>query len=252
MLGVFVGVYAVAMAVLTLAAEGRTPLYPVGLALLVVLAGGLFAGTLLDSRKGAQRFYLALTIVPCLTLARFAFEDASLPILDPLFAYLLLAATLLVIRQSAAIGAELRRLDRRDVLRALPLGAALAAAFTIVGLLLPGTGEPVSQGAAWIPAVVLVPVALLDELWFRGVLQGSVARVTSPGWGWLATVAVFVAYGAPFETPVGIGFRLAYSLVLGAVVIRRENLPVSLVARTALAAALALLSAGFVGGSLIV
>ena len=95
-------------------------------------------------------------------------------------------------------------------------------------------------------------MALLDEFWFRGVLQGTLARATSAEWGWLGTAVLFVAYGAPFGNGITLLFRMAYGLAFGALAMRRENLPVSLVARTVMTVALLALSPGLAGTSLIV
>lgn len=248
----FVLGYGVAGASLLLAAQGVDALLPEGLALLVLLSGAMFVGGILEPRKNAQVFYLALSVVPALTLARMGFGVTVQFIIDPLLVYLLLAVTILVLRQSIGARPEARGLTRRQTLRALPLGVALAAGFTVLGTLLPVAGATASAGPSWVPLVVLAPVALLDEFWFRGVLQGTLARATSAEWGWLGTAVLFVAYGAPFGNGITLLFRMAYGLAFGALAMRRENLPVSLVARTVMTVALLALSPGLAGTSLIV
>jgi membrane protease YdiL (CAAX protease family) len=251
-LAFFVCVYALIQTLLTSSKGEPGPFFSVGLAALVLLSAGAFVGSLLDSRRDAQRFYLALSILPGLTLARLAFLGISPAVLDPLFAYLLLAVTLLVLQQATPGESGLERVQRRHVLRALVLGGALAGAFTVLGVVLPLANPASSPAPAWIPALVLIPSAFLDEFWFRGVVQGGVARISSPTWGAVATVLLFASYGVPFGGLNPLLFRAAVASVLGAVAIRRQNLLVTLVARTAMTAALALLIPSVTGTSLLV
>lgn len=251
MLAAFVCGYGIAAAFLALSADGPSTLYPGGLLLLVLLGAGVFVGNLLDPRTTGQRFYLGLSIVPGLTVARLAFRGMPPEILDPLFVYLLLAVTVLVFRQTTGAPSGLRELTRDQWARALPLGGALAVGLAILGIVLYAPGGFASGGPAWIPVLVVAPVAFLDEFWFRGLLQRALASVTSTKWGWLATSAIFAAYGAPFCTPATFAFRAAYGLALGALAMRRENLPVVLLARTGMVVAIAALNPSLVGTGLL-
>ena len=252
LLAAFVCGYGIAAALLTLSIEGPGAAYPGGLVLLVLLGAGVFVGTLLDTREPAQRFYLALSIVPGLSVARLAFKGMPPEILDPLFVYLLLAVTVLVFRQTTGMPSGLRQLSRAEWARALPLGAELAAGLGILGIVLFGPGGSTAGGPVWISVLVVAPVAFLDEFWFRGILQRGLASVTSAKWGWLATAVLFAAYGAPFATPATFLFRCAYGLAFGALAMRRENLPVVFLARTGMAVAIAAFNPGLVGNALIV
>jgi hypothetical protein len=251
-LAAFVVGYGAAAAFLILSVEGPSALYPGGLVLLVLLGAGVFVGNLLDRRKSGQRFYLALSIIPGLTVARLAFTGMPPEILNPLFVYLLLAVTVLVFRQTTGTPSGLRELTRDQWARALPLGGALAVGLAILGILLFAPGGWASGTRAWIPVLIVAPVAFLDEFWFHGLFQRGLAGVTSAKWGWIATAAIFAAYGAPFCTPATFAFRSAYGLALGALAMRRENLPVVLLARTGMVVAIAALNPGLVGSGLLV
>ncbi len=251
-LGAFLGVYGLISVMLNLGLGGGATVFVGSLILLVLLGAGVFVGSLLEVGAAGQWFYLTLSILPGLTIARLAFAALPQPILDPLFAYLLLAGTILVLgpHPEAIVGA--RRLRREHLLRALPIGGALAAGLVALGLVLPLEGGPIPQGPVWFPILVLAPAAFLDELWFRGILQGAVARVTSAPGGWLATVVLFAAYGSPFSTLSAILVRLGVGVVLGALAIRRENVPAVLIARPLVVAALVALSPGLAGTSVLV
>ncbi len=251
-LGAFVAAYALVEMGVALSVVGPGPFYPAGLALLVLLSAAAFLGSLLQPRKAGQRFYLALSLVPALTVARLAFAGNAVSVLDPLLVYLLLAVTVFAFRQSTEVRSEFRGLTGRQLARSLPLGVALAAAITIFGVVLPLPTAALPVADPWISVLIVAPMALLDEFWFRGLLQGGLAGATTARWGWIATVALFVAYGAPFGAWPTVVFRLGYGVVLGALAMRRENLPVTLTARTAMAVALAALVPGLVGTGLLV
>jgi membrane protease YdiL (CAAX protease family) len=248
----FVGAYAIAEVILAPSLVSAGGFYPEGLGLLVLLAAGVLVGGMLESRQDAQRFYLALCIVPSLTIARLALASATPVLLAPLFLYLLLAVTILVLRQTANVGSVARDIRRGDIVRALPLGAVVATGFAILGTFLPGPGSVMDLEGISITLVVLVPVTLLDELWFRGILQRELSGLTSSRWGWLATAALFAAYGAPFGNAIAILFRAGYGLSAGAIVMRPQNVPVALASRMALVVALVLLNPTLVGTSVIV
>ncbi|HYM40905.1 MAG TPA: CPBP family glutamic-type intramembrane protease [Thermoplasmata archaeon] len=248
----FVGAYALAGTLLALSLAGLGDFLVPGMAFLVLLCVGVFAGSLLDARRTAQRFYLALSLVPSLSIARLAFLGVSVPIFDPLFVYLLFAVALLAFRQSTGSGQAPGRMSRRQVPRALILGSGLAAAFAILGVVLPLASGPVTPLPLWMSLPILAPIALLDELWFRGFLQQGLAGATTARQGWLATAVLFVAYGAPFGTPTVLLFRAAFGVTLGALAMRPVNLPAALVARTVMAVALVALAPGLSGASLIV
>ena len=244
--------YAAAAALIALPRGGSLEAYGVGLVLLVLLAAVTFICSLREPRGGGQRFYLTLSLLPVLTIARLAFADLPLGVLDPLFVYLLLAIALLSARPTMRIRLEIRNFTGRQLSRAVLLGAVLAAALAILAILLPIPMGAPPEVAPPVLAFALAPVALLDELWFRGILQPSVAQVTATPLGWIATAAVFTAYGVPFSTPAGIAFRAGYGLLLGVLAIRRDNLPIPLVARTAMVAILALLSPAILGSGMLV
>ncbi len=247
----FVAAYAVLQGVLALSAGAASEAYAVSVILLALLAAAMFLPSLADPRAAAARGYVVLSILPVLTVARIAFGGASTPLVGPLLVYLLLAVTVLALRPSPGVPSELPVLGRRQLARALALGGALAAGITILAFFLPFPVGTV-DGPPWLPALLFAPVALLDELWFRGILQGSIARLTSAPSGWIATAVLFAAYGEPFGTPSTLLFRIALGLAFGALAMRRENLPVTLVARTAITAALLALSPGLAATSLLV
>lgn len=251
LLAAFVAAYAVLDGVVTFFAG--TPGLPYGAVLLVLaaLAGGMFFASLVERRPAAQRCYLVLSILPILTLTRFAFSGNPIVLLDPLLVYLLLALALVALRSAAGSEPEVPALGRRGILRSLGLGLSLAAAITLLGFVLPLGGGPASE-PPWLLALVLAPAALLDEFWFRGILQGSIARVTSAPSGWIATVVLFAAYGEPFGTATALLFRVGLGLTFGALAMRRENVPVTLVARTALTVGLLALNPGLAATSLLV
>jgi membrane protease YdiL (CAAX protease family) len=248
-LAFFVCVYGLAQILLGSSGGEPGPFFPAGLAALVLLSAGVFVGSLWDLRPTAQRFYLALSILPGLTIARLAFEGISPAALDPLFVYLLLAITLLALQQATPGESGLEDLRRRSLLPALALGGALAASFTVLGAVLPLEKGAAPLGPLWIPALVLIPSAFLDEFWFRGILQRGLSQAASPGWGALATVLLFASYGAPFGDLNALLFRAAYASVFGVLAIRRQNLLVLLVARTAMTAALLVLNPTWAGTS---
>ncbi len=248
----FVGLYGLVGAMLALGLAGAPAAYVEGLILLVLLASAVFLGSLLEGRRTEQRFYLALSMIPGLTIARLAFEGLTVSILDPLFTYLLLAGTLLVLRPTIGATLGVRGSRRHRLLIALPLGGGLAAAFAILGLVVPLQGGPAPSAPTWFLVFILAPVALLDEFWFRGILQGELAGATSASWGWLATAGIFAAYGAPFATPSTFLFRLGYGVVLGTLAIHRENVPAVMVARTAMVVALVALSPALASTSILV
>jgi len=251
-LAAFVITYALVAALLAVSQEGPSGFLAGALFLLVLLSAGVFIGSLLEIRRAVQRVFLALSIVPGLTLARLVFAGASLSILNPLFVYLLLAAALTTFPASEQRSWELRDPTLGAVLRALPFRAALAAAFIVLGLVLPLQASSPPEGAVWIFLLAIVPSAFLDEFWFRGILQSGLAGVGTRRMGWLITVALFVAYGAPFGNLNTLLFRAAYGTVFGAVAMGRGNLAVTLVARTAMSIALVALGTGLAGGSLLV
>jgi hypothetical protein len=222
------------------------------LALLVFLSAGVFIAGLLEARSAGQRAFLALSMVPALTIARLVFADTALPILSPLLVYLLLAAALMTFPASERASLGLRGLNRGAVLRALLLGAVLAVGFVVLGLVLPPEASSSALGSFGISLLAIVPSAFVDEFWFRGILQSGLSESTSRNLGWLATLALFVAYGAPFGNLYALLFRSAYGAVFGAVARGRGNLPVTLVARTCMATALLAIVPGFAGRSLLV
>ena len=244
--------YGAAEAMLAFPAGGSLEVYGGGLVLLVLLAAATFIGSLGERRGGSQRFYLTLSLLPVLTIARLAFKNLPVGLLDPLLVYLLLAIALVSSRPTMRVRLEIRGFTWRRLARAVLLGAILATALAILALLLPVQGTAPSEVAPWLVALALVPVALLDEVWFRGILQTSVSRVTAAPSAWVATAILFAAYGAPFSTPAGLVFRTGYGFLLGVLAIRQENLPITLVARTAMVAILAVLSPAVVGSGLLV
>jgi len=248
----FVAAYGIVEAVLSFSLAGTGSFVAAALVLLVFLAVGVFIGSLLELRRALQQFYLALSLLVCVTIARLAFAQVSIPILGPLLAYLLLAATLVVYRPSAEIPSGMHSASRMQLLRAIPLGACLAAAFVILGFVIPFPETSGAEGPILLSVLVLGPAALLDEFWFRGVLQDRLAHIMSARWSWLATAILFVSYGAPFGTLPDLLFRSAYGLTLGALATRRENLPLVLLARTAMAVALVLLNPRLIGSPSIV
>lgn len=247
-----VGVYGVAEAILAFRANASLGAYGAALVLLVLLAAVTFIGSLRESRAAGQRFYLALSLLPILTIARMALSDLPLSFLDPLLVYLLLAIALVSSRPTMGIRLELRGLRGRRLARVVLLGAVLAIALAVLALLLPlgGSAPPAVTPLLW--ALALAPVALLDEIWFRGILQASISRVTAGPSGWIATAAIFAAYGAPFSTPAGFLFHAAYGFLLGALAVRRDNLPITLLARTAMVVVLALLNPALFGSGVLV
>ena len=248
----FVCAFAAAQWTVALAAGAAGGLYPAGLLLLVLLAVGAFVGSLRERRQAAQRFYLVLSMVPILAIARLAFSDTPIPLLDPLLVYLLLAVAMLSLRQSAGADVPGPRWSPRSFLRALPFGLAVAAGLAILALVLPIPASAVPEGPPWLPVLVLGPVALLDEFWFRGLLQGEAARLTSAPVAWIAVAVMFAAYGVPFGTPAALLFRAGYGVLLGALAMRRDNLPITLVARIGFVLAVLAVNAGLAGTALFV
>ncbi len=248
----FVGVYGLASALLDLGLAGGAVVYAEALVLLVLLAAGVFVGGILEAQASGQRLFLALTIPPALTIARLSFEALTQPMLNPLFVYVLLAGTLLVLgpRSEAVFGSRALRPAR--LLRTIPIGAGLAMGLAVLGTVLPIQGGPVPEGPTWFLLAVLVPAVLVDELWFRGVLQGEVAGATSAAWGWLATAAIFAAYGAPFGGLSAFLVRLVIGIVLGALAIRRENVAATLIARALMVAALVAFNPALTGTSVVI
>jgi membrane protease YdiL (CAAX protease family) len=251
-LATFVLLYAVGAAMLAVSIAGDASLYAPGLFLLVLLSAAVFVGSLRASADALQRFYLVLTIAPGLTIARLTFVSAVPPAFDLLFVYFLLAGTLAVYRQAGAGEPLVVVGDAGKVLRGLPSAGIVAVALAILALQLPRAGVPAGVGPAWIGVTVAAPVAFLDELWFRGVLQQRLQAVTSRRTSWLATALLFVAYGEPFGTVTSLAFRMVVGLVLGAIAARPGNLPLVLVARTLMAVAIALVIPGSIETSLIV
>ena len=247
----FVAAFAVLQGTATLTEGAQGPIYPASLVLLAVLSGGLFLASFAEARPAAQRAYVLLAVLPILTLARLAFAQTVVSLLDPLLVYLLLAVTLLALRPSIGPWPAVPARGRRTLMRALVLGGTLAAGVTALGFALPLPQSAVVE-SPWLSALVLVPVALLDEFWFRGILQGSVAQVTSAPSGWIGVAVLFASYGEPFGPPSALLFRIALGLVLGALAMRRENLPATLVARAALTLGLLVVSPGLAGTSLLV
>ena len=249
---IFVVGYGLAGPALTPSLAGSSGLYPLGLACLIVLTTGAFAANFRHPERSAQQVYLALSIVPALTIARLALVGLPEWFLDPIFAYLLLAVAILVLRDTSGARVLFQSRTAKSPILALALGGGLAEGLSILGFVFLGPAPSAAKLDAWLWAGLLAPVALLDELWFRGLLQQSLTRALPNSWGWVATAAIFAAYGAPFGTLSTFVFRSAYGLVLGFVATRRENLPASLVARTAMTVALVVLLPGLAATSLIV
>jgi hypothetical protein len=248
----FVSTYGLVATLLVMPAEPSLAPFVGAMALLVLLCASVFIGSLLAARHTVQRAFLALSVVPALTITRLVFADATLPVLDPLFVYLLLAAALTTFAASERESWGLRDLNRGAVLRALLLGVGLAAGFVVLGWLFPADASSVPQGSIGIYLLAIVPSAFLDEFWFRGILQSRLAAAGTRNLGWLVTLALFVAYGAPFGNVYTLLFRMGYGAVFGAVAMGRGNLPVTLAGRTLLAIALIVVAPGFGGGSFLV
>lgn len=246
----FVAVYASAADALSIPAYSE--IYALGLGALVVLTAAVFVANLRSPHPSGQRFYLALSIIPTLTIARLAFADLPILVLDPILVYLLLAVALLTFRETTGARVVLAGRGRAPWARALLLGGGLATGMSIFGFVFLAPGPSSTEVQPWLWAVSLAPVALLDELWFRGLLQRDLTDRTSAPWGWIATAAIFVAYGAPLGTPATLVFRSAYGLVFGALAMRQENVAATLVARIAMTVALVLLIPGLADTSLIV
>ena len=252
LIGLFALLYGVGQAAVALSIGGPEGLLPASLFLLVLLAAGLFFAGVFEPRKDVQQLYVAVALMPVLTIARLSFYAGILTAYDPLFVYLLLGVTLIGFRQ-AWRGPPLVTVERpKRLILALPLVAILTFGFVDLALYLPrGPSVPVS-GPIWFGAFVAGPVAFLDELWFRGILQTRIARLTSPGVAFLVTAALFTAYGAPFGPPGILPFRLALGLMLGSIAIREDRLLLALGSRTAIAIAFVVLSPGLLGTSLVV
>ncbi len=251
-LATFTCAYALIQAALAVSLAGSAGLLPVSLLLLVLLAAAVFVAGLLDGRSTAQPLYLALCVLPCLTIARLAFTAEAFSAFDPLFVYLLLAVALIGYRQTTGARPLVAEGFSGSFQRTFGLAVVLAAAFVAVALQFGGLGGTSTSGPPWLDLAVVAPVALLDELWFRGVLQGQLAASTSRLGAFLAVLVLFVAYGAPFGGLNVLAFRAGFGVAFGLVAVRRRNLPLVLVARVLMALALVLLVHAALGTSVIV
>lgn len=251
-LATFVCAYALVQAALAMSLAGFTALLPGAFVLLVLLAAGVFVAGLLDRQSAAQPLYLALCVLPCLTLARLAFTAGAFSAFDPLFVYLLLAVALVGYRQATGGRPFITEGVTEPFGRTFALAALLAAGFVALAIQLGPLGAASTTGPPWLGLAVVAPVALLDELWFRGILQGQLAATISRPGAFLAVLVLFVAYGAPFGGLNVLAFRFAFGFAFGLVAVRRRNLPIVLSARVLLAVALVLLVHAALGTSVIV
>jgi hypothetical protein len=223
--------------ILALSIEIAIPLAPVAIAALAILAGACFVYGLRDSRRAPQRFFLTLSMLPILTLARLSFQNLVTPITQLLLVYTLLAVALLTFRQTVEPGAFAPLRDRRVLIgwstMAVFGGVVFAAAGFRISLFSSDVSAPLT-GAV----LVAIPLSAIDEFWFRGLLQSNVAEMTSRREAYLAIVLLFVGYGLPFPIPGpslglfgtlgSIAYRFPLAAVLGwyALVPRRTGLAV--------------------------
>lgn len=248
----FVCIYSLVQFAIAVALADANPLLAPALVLLVLLAAGVFVGGLLDDRRMAHQFYLALCVLPCLTLARLAFTSGVSSAFDPLFVYLLLAVALLVYRQSTGARPVVLEGWAAHPIGTLLGGFLLAAPFVLLGFRISSVGPLAFGNPPLLDLAVVAPIALLDEVWFRGILQGQLAAATSRPSAFFATFILFVAYGAPFGGVPILAFRATFGFVFGLVALRRRSLPVALTARVLLAWALVVLTPAALGTSLLV
>jgi len=115
----------------------------------------------------------------------------------------------------------------RPALRAWPPDAHLLAAVLValplwlaLGLFAPGLLRAPAAGWAWVSLVLVQP--LLEELVFRGILQGQLLRLTAArraagplSWANLAVSAAFAALHLPTQAPASALAVFFPSLVFG-------------------------------------
>ncbi len=104
-------------------------------------------------------------------------------------------------------------------------------------------GDPSNAGVALLILVVVVGAPLVEELVYRGLLQGTLGR-RLPQWrGWLALVLVAALFALVHFSPVEYPGLFLIGLVLGICALRTGRLGMGIVAHAAFnAAALALVA----------
>ncbi|MEE9196826.1 MAG: CPBP family glutamic-type intramembrane protease [bacterium] len=189
-------------------------------------------GGVIDSEPAHRRFYLAAAILPTFTLVRLSLIGTLAPLSEEILSYLLLAATLVFYQHATQAATGRMSLRGPDIIRslrdAIPLGFALAIAALI---LLPAPLSTVPEEAVF-AILAAGAVALIDEYFFRGILQSQISAVSRPVVGWLATAFLFAAFAATTGDLTVIAYRAGLGLLLGFLVWWRGLLAHALMTRT--------------------
>ena len=104
-------------------------------------------------------------------------------------------------------------------------------------------GHPSSAGLALLILVAVVGAPLVEELVYRGLLQGAVGRTVHQWCGWLAVILVAALFALVHFSPVEYPGLFLVGLVLGACALRTGRLGMGILTHAAFnAAALALVA----------